>query len=66
MDEADVLGDRIGIMSSGKMVCTGSSLFLKSRFGSGINLTVAKRSDDKTTDTIEQMLKQYATSVTRA
>jgi len=42
MDEADFLGDRIGIMSDGKLVCCGSSLFLKNRFGSGYNLTVVK------------------------
>ena len=35
MDEADVLGDRIGIMSAGKLTCLGSSLFLKNRYGVG-------------------------------
>jgi ATP-binding cassette subfamily A (ABC1) protein 3 len=29
MDEADILGDRIGIMSKGKMTCLGSSIFFK-------------------------------------
>ena len=29
MDEADILGDRIAIMAEGKVVCLGSSLFLK-------------------------------------
>uniref|UniRef100_A0A3B4AE01 ATPase AAA-type core domain-containing protein n=1 Tax=Periophthalmus magnuspinnatus TaxID=409849 RepID=A0A3B4AE01_9GOBI len=29
MDEADILGDRIAIISHGKMRCCGSSLFLK-------------------------------------
>lgn len=29
MDEADILGDRIGIISSGKLSCLGSSMFLK-------------------------------------
>ena len=29
MDEADVLGDRIGIMAHGQLKCLGSSLFLK-------------------------------------
>ena len=33
MDEADELGDRIGIMAGGNMVCVGSSMFLKARFG---------------------------------
>ena len=33
MDEADSLGDRIAIMSEGKVQCLGSSLFLKRKFG---------------------------------
>ena len=42
MDEADILGDRIGIMTAGKMTCLGSSMFLKSRFGEGYVMTVVK------------------------
>jgi ATP-binding cassette subfamily A (ABC1) protein 3 len=42
MDEADSLGDRIGIMSEGKLVCLGSPLFLKNKFGVGYNLTLVK------------------------
>ncbi len=44
MDEADILGDRIGIMTQGKMTCLGSSMFLKSRFGVGYVMTVVKSS----------------------
>ena len=44
-DEADVLGDRIAIMSSGKLVAAGSSDFLKRAFGTGYTLTVAKQAD---------------------
>ena len=43
MDEADVLGDRIGIMAKGKIRCLGSSLFLKNRFGAGYKLTMVKK-----------------------
>jgi ATP-binding cassette, subfamily A (ABC1), member 3 len=49
MDEADILGDRIGIMSKGKMTCLGSSIFLKSKFGVGYNLTVVKTNNDPNT-----------------
>jgi len=42
MEEADVLGDRIAILSQGKLCCCGSSLFLKTHFGSGYYLTVAR------------------------
>uniref|UniRef100_A0A8C3JT61 ATP-binding cassette sub-family A member 2 n=1 Tax=Calidris pygmaea TaxID=425635 RepID=A0A8C3JT61_9CHAR len=35
MDEADLLGDRIAIISHGKLKCCGSPLFLKSTYGDG-------------------------------
>jgi ABC-type multidrug transport system ATPase subunit len=43
MDEADVLGDRIGIMQNGRLVTVGSSLFLKKRYGVGYNFTFEKQ-----------------------
>lgn len=46
MDEADILGDRIAIMAEGKVVCTGSSLFLKNRYGVGYNLIISKKTRD--------------------
>ncbi|XP_062920691.1 retinal-specific phospholipid-transporting ATPase ABCA4 [Mobula hypostoma] len=42
MDEADLLGDRIAIVSRGKLQCCGSSLFLKNSFGSGFHLTLVR------------------------
>ena len=42
MDEADILGDRIAIISHGKMRCCGSSLFLKKVFGRGYYLTLVR------------------------
>ncbi|KAL6118634.1 uncharacterized protein ACO6RY_03402 [Pungitius sinensis] len=47
MDEADILGDRIAIISQGKMRCFGSSLFLKKRFGSGYYLTLVRDGTEK-------------------
>ncbi|KMZ69207.1 ABC transporter A family member 2 [Zostera marina] len=35
MEEADILGDRIAIMAKGKLRCIGTSIRLKSRFGTG-------------------------------
>lgn len=40
MDEADLLGDRIAIMVKGRLVCYGSSSFLKNKFGTGYVLTI--------------------------
>jgi len=42
MDEADLLGDRIAIMGDGKLLCCGSSLFLKQHYGVGYNMTIEK------------------------
>lgn len=33
MDEADILGDRIAIMSDGVVKCCGTSMFLKKLYG---------------------------------
>jgi ATP-binding cassette subfamily A (ABC1) protein 3 len=52
MDEADILGDRIGIMANGKMTCLGSSMFLKKKFGYGYNLSIVKN-DPRPTPEIE-------------
>ncbi|XP_072314586.1 phospholipid-transporting ATPase ABCA1-like [Eucyclogobius newberryi] len=49
MDEADILGDRIAIISNGRMRCCGSSLFLKKRFGSGYYLTLVRDGAEKMT-----------------
>uniref|UniRef100_A0A8C6Y5X6 ATP-binding cassette sub-family A member 2 n=1 Tax=Naja naja TaxID=35670 RepID=A0A8C6Y5X6_NAJNA len=46
MDEADLLGDRIAIISHGKLKCCGSPLFLKSTYGDGYRLTVVKKQSD--------------------
>ena len=33
MDEADILGDRIAIMSEGEIQCYGTPMFLKNKYG---------------------------------
>ena len=45
MDEADFLGDRIAILAQGQLKCSGSSLFLKSAFGSGYHLTLVNEEE---------------------
>uniref|UniRef100_A0AAR2JFK1 ABC transporter domain-containing protein n=1 Tax=Pygocentrus nattereri TaxID=42514 RepID=A0AAR2JFK1_PYGNA len=47
MDEADILGDRIAIISHGRVCCCGSSLFLKKSYGSGYYLTLVRTNQDK-------------------
>ena len=40
LDEAEYLGDRIGIMLDGKYLCSGTSSFLKSKYPCGFNLNL--------------------------
>jgi len=47
MEEADNLGDRIGIMSHGQMLCCGRPEFLKNKFGEGYNLVVVKENREE-------------------
>ncbi|XP_074649468.1 uncharacterized protein LOC141904723 isoform X2 [Tubulanus polymorphus] len=42
LEEADVLGDRIAIIHRGRLLCSGSSMFLKKRYGQGYHLNISK------------------------
>lgn len=42
MEEADVLGDRIVILASGKLECCGSSMFLKKKYGAGYHMVLVQ------------------------
>lgn len=59
MDEADFLGDRIGIMGEGKLLCCGSSVFLKSKFGEGYNLTMIKKNQNVESGPIIEFVKSH-------
>ncbi|KAG0262361.1 hypothetical protein BG011_010244 [Mortierella polycephala] len=43
MEEADILSDRIAIMTSGRLRCMGSSLHLKELYGTGFRLDVSSK-----------------------
>lgn len=43
MDEADLLGDRIAIISNGELKCCGSPLFLKNTYCEGYHLHIVKQ-----------------------
>ena len=40
LEEAEYLGDRIGIMLEGKFVCSGTSSYLKNKYPCGYNLNI--------------------------
>lgn len=45
MDEADILSDNVAIIHKGKLLCQGSPLLLKSKFGCGYQLTISRFGD---------------------
>ncbi|KAG9351082.1 hypothetical protein JZ751_024972, partial [Albula glossodonta] len=47
MDEADLLSDRVAIISKGRLHCCGSPLFLKNCLGAGFYLTLVRRMTDQ-------------------
>ncbi|EAR81921.2 ABC transporter family protein (macronuclear) [Tetrahymena thermophila SB210] len=59
MDEADYLGDRIGIMADGQLVCLGKPLFLKNKFGTGYNLTIVKKYPTDNSQPIIDFVKKH-------
>ena len=60
MEEASVLGKRIGIINAGKMKCIGTPLFLIERFGKFMSLNITKEEgvdNDKIIDFIKERAK---------
>ena len=60
--QADLLSDRIAIMTAGKMACMGSSVFLKKRFGLGFSLTMVKTNDQVYTPSLRSPHARRLTS----
>jgi ATP-binding cassette subfamily A (ABC1) protein 3 len=58
MDEADALGDRIAVMSRGKLKTCGSSLFLKQRYSTGFVLEVDPKNRQESMNALEELLTQ--------
>ena len=40
LDEAEYLGDRIGIMNEGRFICSGTSSYLKNNYPCGFNINI--------------------------
>ena len=62
MDEADILGDRIAIMSEGIVQCCGSSMFLKKHYGIGYHMVIVKGPNCRT----NEIISLVTSSVTEA
>lgn len=46
MEEADILSDRIAVISKGSLRCVGTGLYLKNKYGDGYRLSVVVEKDD--------------------
>lgn len=63
MDEADILGDRIAIISEGQLQCCGSSMFLKKQFASGYYLTLVVSDEARLRQTRESTEEAVANGI---
>jgi ATP-binding cassette subfamily A (ABC1) protein 3 len=61
MDEADELGDRIAIMSKGKLKCCGSSYFLKKKYGLGLIIEIVQIDQSKPMQDLLNFLQTFQT-----
>ena len=52
MEEASVLGNRIGIINEGRMKCIGTPLFLIEKFGKFMSINVSKEEDSNNEEII--------------
>ncbi|XP_026725285.1 ATP-binding cassette sub-family A member 1 [Trichoplusia ni] len=62
MDEADVLGDRIAIMSGGRLQCIGTPYFLKKHYGIGYKMTIVK-GENCVADHVTKFFKNYVPDI---
>ncbi|XP_025412978.1 ABC transporter A family member 1-like isoform X2 [Sipha flava] len=65
MDEADILADRIAVISKGCVKCCGSSIFLKNKFGIGYHLTLILN-NQANENSIVKMIKEHVPNAERA
>ena len=59
MEEASVLGNKIGILSDGKMQCIGTPLELIEKYTNSVNLNITKHSDAKDDEIISYILQNF-------
>jgi len=62
MDEADVLGDRIAILSDGHLRAVGTPFFLKKQFGVGYHLVCVK-GPNCNTSAVTELLRNHVEGI---
>ena len=58
LDEAEVLSDRIGVISRGKLLILGTPTFIKKSFGDGYHLSISKKMKDNLSNDDNFQLKK--------
>lgn len=53
MEEADILSDRIAVISKGSLQCVGTGLYLKNKYGDGYRLSLVVEKEDVEATKIE-------------
>ena len=61
LDEAEYLGDRIGIMSEGSFICSGTSSYLKNKYPCGFNINLIFDSKTFTEERKVKLIEQLKT-----
>ncbi|OQS03707.1 ATP-binding Cassette (ABC) Superfamily [Thraustotheca clavata] len=62
MEEADILGDRIAILVEGSLQCCGTSMFLKTKYGTGYKLSIELNDETEATNLIDLVTGQIPSS----
>ena len=62
MDEADLLSDRIAVMSRGRVFASGTPLFLRSHFGHGYNLSLSMGGEGGHVDQVMEAVHKHVAS----
>jgi len=52
LDEADLLSDRLAIISSGELQCVGTTMYLKRKYGEGYNLIIESTFNQNQQETV--------------
>ena len=58
LDEAEYLGDRIGIMNEGRFICSGTSSYLKNNYPCGYNINILIDSNKSKYETRRDLFNQ--------
>lgn len=64
LDEADLLGDRIAIMSDGVVKCAGTSMFLKRKYGVGYHMVISKSNHSVSIGPITELVHKHIPEAT--